>query len=248
MQVNSADYQQISMIEQTQINQNERNSNVENISIINRLNKSIIRHYLLALAIYLSLSLIIITKISLEFKIKKSVPDDNFRLLNDQITFNDNKVFQDTFTTSILIDPFLQEISTKEYKCSWKKGTNYTSNNSSDDYLAFFKNNEGTLNLKVRSDSMVKGGNSHDKTIYFHFQVKDGEYKERWVNIIFEFLHSGTTEYTKSLEFNFNYNSPNKAVTRVTSKNEIKPKSIFTKFNILHPIEDSKSTKYSFNY
>ena len=139
-----------------------------------------------------------------------------------------------------IVESLLIELNEKEYIGTWSQI------NKTADYNGImfanltqnFKNKKGEIIVKFTVSSTFS-----NTKINIDFTIKDGKYKENWVNLVQEFQYS-PKNYINDLEFQFNYGSslsqrPN-AIMRVRNK----PFSHFMKYNLIRLMEVFGSNAY----
>jgi hypothetical protein len=140
---------------------------------------------------------------------------------------------------NILIETFMIEMSNKEYKGTWKHGKSILNNENNKkeeaeeaNLLEDFRNKEGEIIFRIRTSRSEM--NMDIKHLQFDIDIKDGKYKEKWVNLKQDFIlmTSITNVLLKNdLEFKFNYTS-NPVYTKITSKENKKLDSTFVKYEL----------------
>ena len=144
---------------------------------------------------------------------------------------------------NILIETFMIEMSSKEYKGIWKHGEsssnienykkeNFTNEAEEINLLQDFKNREGEIIFRIRTSRSEM--NMDIKHLQFDIDIKDGKYKEKWINLKQDFILMTSISnilLKNDLEFKFNYTS-DPVYTKITSKENKKLDSTFVKYEL----------------
>lgn len=182
-----------------------------NDNAMNILNRKLNKYYLFGLVFYIfSMFFVILIKSKMMKFSEISEFSNNVNFLNqytlpnlrnlDNVEPNSDNVdleflYKHTDWYKIS-EMFLNQINGKEYNGTW-----YKQEDSKNEFLDYFQNNNGSVSLKF---SIQHTDNLNEQKVLIEYNLKDGKYRDRAIKINQEFTYYHDNEPLSSLSFKYN--------------------------------------------